>query len=378
MSVIPSIVVFVIFIFGVLSFALNGWLALALWCAAATVVLCDIVLSLHRRGNALSIKTPDGSHQPFHPSVVHFEQAWNGFEYWMAFTPYPFGAAPYTDRWENPTVVASHDGIHWQYPAECAFLDDLDEHQIKSISYFSDTHLVYDAEKDALCIYYRLNDKCAEQEQMFLFHRYTQDGIRWSERETCTGEFLNMSKEPVSPAVLRKDDCYHMWYVEKGIEHHRIMRAASVDGLTWQSDDKPVLLQGKAVNPWHIDCQWIDGRYYMVVYELSQKISIWQSPDGYTFDFVTYPLRCRIIGDIGAFYNHILYRSCLVKTADGFKLYFACGTRQKTHIGCMQGGTIKSLRVTREGDALNGKTFLKDLIYKYTLFARQLLSKLKT
>jgi hypothetical protein len=168
-----------------------------------------------------------------------------------------------------------------------------------------------------------------------------------------------------------------MWYVEKGIEHHRVLRASSADGLNWQSNDTPVVLQGKAVNPWHIDCQWIDGTYYLVVYELSQKISIWQSSDGYTFDFVTYPLRRRMIGYIGAFYNHILYRACLVKAADGFKLYFACGTRQKTNIGCMQGKTLKTLRVTREDGALNGKAFLKDLIYKYTLCARQLLSKLK-
>ena len=36
-----------------------------------------------------AIPTYDGTNQPTHPSVVKFEQPWNGYLYWMAMTPYP-------------------------------------------------------------------------------------------------------------------------------------------------------------------------------------------------------------------------------------------------------------------------------------------------
>lgn len=49
--------------------------------------------------------------QPYHPSVCFFKEGWNGYKYWMAFTPMPKEALPYPDRWENPCLVASMDGI---------------------------------------------------------------------------------------------------------------------------------------------------------------------------------------------------------------------------------------------------------------------------
>ena len=60
----------------------------------------------------LKIETPDGYNEPYHPSVLFFENGWHGYRYWMAFTPMPLKAShnPYTDRWECPCVYASNDG----------------------------------------------------------------------------------------------------------------------------------------------------------------------------------------------------------------------------------------------------------------------------
>mgnify|MGYP003252864052 CR=1 FL=1 len=59
-----------------------------------------------------AIPTYDGANQPTHPSVVKFEQPWNGYLYWMAMTPYPFNDGSY----ENPSIVASNDGENWIVP----------------------------------------------------------------------------------------------------------------------------------------------------------------------------------------------------------------------------------------------------------------------
>ena len=40
--------------------------------------------------NYLTLPTPDGSGQMVHPDVIDFgsNNAWNGWRYWMAITPY--------------------------------------------------------------------------------------------------------------------------------------------------------------------------------------------------------------------------------------------------------------------------------------------------
>lgn len=76
----------------------------------------EFVLELGRyiytRKKPLHIETPDKFNEPYHPSVVFFDKAWNGYSYWMAFSPMPKKGnnAPYIDRWECPCVYQSRGG----------------------------------------------------------------------------------------------------------------------------------------------------------------------------------------------------------------------------------------------------------------------------
>ena len=98
----------------------------------------------------LQIETPDGTNQPYHPSVLFISQKWNGYRYWMAETPYPLGnngdwngLKPYRARWENPCIHVSNDGINWQTPPKGSNpIDDLSDADIEHQNYYSDTHLV--------------------------------------------------------------------------------------------------------------------------------------------------------------------------------------------------------------------------------------------
>ena len=67
-----------------------------------------------QRKRPLLIKTPDGFNEPYHPSVVFFDKPWNGFSYWMAFSPMPKKGVgkPYIDRWECPCVYQSQGGLN--------------------------------------------------------------------------------------------------------------------------------------------------------------------------------------------------------------------------------------------------------------------------
>ena len=59
------------------------------------------------------IPSYDGSNQTTHPSVLYFPDGFQGYEYWMAMTPYPFNNGGY----EDPSVLVSRDGRSWQEPA---------------------------------------------------------------------------------------------------------------------------------------------------------------------------------------------------------------------------------------------------------------------
>ncbi len=54
-----------------------------------------------------------------HPDVQYFPNGFNGYKYWMVFTPYngAVGANVDSKRYENPTVVVSNDGLTWRPPA---------------------------------------------------------------------------------------------------------------------------------------------------------------------------------------------------------------------------------------------------------------------
>lgn len=78
---------------------------------------------------------PNG-YQATHPSVLYFKNGWNGYKFWMGYTPYEYS----NELLENPSVAASNDGVNWEVPTGLTnpleATDTLDMH-------YSDPHLVF-------------------------------------------------------------------------------------------------------------------------------------------------------------------------------------------------------------------------------------------
>ncbi len=84
----------------------------------------------------LKIVTPGNINQPYHPSVLFFENGFEGYKYWMAESPYPIRSIlPYRDRWETPCIHFSNDGKKWESIKDNP-IDDLTEEEIKNKYYF--------------------------------------------------------------------------------------------------------------------------------------------------------------------------------------------------------------------------------------------------
>lgn len=66
-----------------------------------------------------------------HPSLLRLRERWNGYRYWMAWTPYP----GYDSQYENPCVAASNDLETWVEPARNPLVEK------PAGGYNADTHL---------------------------------------------------------------------------------------------------------------------------------------------------------------------------------------------------------------------------------------------
>ena len=45
--------------------------------------------TIENASSKLSIIGPYGDNEAYHPKVLYFENGWNGYTYWLSYTPYP-------------------------------------------------------------------------------------------------------------------------------------------------------------------------------------------------------------------------------------------------------------------------------------------------
>lgn len=79
----------------------------------------------------------------YHPKVVDMGKKWNGYRYWLSYTPYPNG----NDKYENPTIVGSNDLINY---SEIKFCEGIRDDYKAGVRFNSDSELVYNPDKNRL------------------------------------------------------------------------------------------------------------------------------------------------------------------------------------------------------------------------------------
>ena len=322
----------------------------------------------------LDIKTFDGTDSPYHPAVLYFEQGWNGYKYWMAETPFSPKTQPYWDRNECPAMHVSNDGVNWSFVGdELKPIDDLTAEEVAGLDFFSDPHLVF--VDGRLECWYRFTHRRGDKSNyafVELCRKTTTDGEHWSEREvlidllhSSTGQqFSNMV---VSPAILHQDGKYRMWSVNSEADIQREVHfSSSSDASTWD-DIQHCKLIGLTINPWHIDVNYIDGKYYLVAFDRID-LTLWESADGVNFVYVKQLLP---VGATGSFYGFSLYRAVLIKS-DRYRLYFSGNNCFQTFIGLMEGDSVDSMAIkspsSRGYSSLWGMLRLKYLLEKRRIF----------
>ena len=296
----------------------------------------------------LNISTFDGYNSPYHPSVLYFAERWNGYRYWMSETPFSPLAKPYRDRNECPSIHCSDDGVNWCETAHNP-IDNLTIEEISELDYFSDTHLVF--ADGVLECWYRLTHREGIKNRFHnlqLIRKKSRDGITWGDREVlvnlATEEGNALGNMVVSPAILYKEGKYCMWYVDSESRTKRgVSYSESPDGFKWEKKKDCTLCGGENM-PWHIDVNYIDGKYFLVMYDFN-NLTLWESSDGINFSYKKELLSPSVFG---SFYGEGLYRACIIKD-NKYRIYFSADDSFSTYIGLLEGEDINNLTIVSNG-----------------------------
>ena len=247
----------------------------------------------------------------WHPSVVYIPEGFGGHQWWMAQSPYHPGVKlkPYQSRWELPCVHWSDDGITWYSIAQNP-VDDVMPELLMEEDFLSDPHLVY---KDGVLeLYYRLTlqkNKVIYDSKTLLYKRTSSNG------ET------------------------------------------SVDGIHWK-ENCICGLRSYSDIPWHIDVQYINGKYHLLCYsDKVDRLSHLISDDGINWDFDTIVLTHS--KSLCSFYSGQIYRSCLVLINETYHIYFSAATSFRSYIGLLATKDWKQFDMV---SPLRNKQYERDMV----------------
>ncbi len=298
----------------------------------------------------LDIKTFDGLDSPYHPSILFFENGWNGYKYWLVETPFSPHCKPYWDRNECPSIHVSNDGIDWSIPKGLTNpICNFDKEGEKNLDYYSDPHLVM--VNDTMECWYRLTERhgCENsRNDVSLRKMITKDGVNWNNEIVVSKLIENNPNEGLgnmvmSPALVYLNFEYKIWFVDNESQakiQRNVAFSTSQNGKEW-SNKKICKLNGPKINVWHLDVTFSDNAYWLVAYDL-HDLTLWKSNDGENFSFIKILLTPSVRG---SFYGDSLYRASLVKCKNIYRLYFSALNIRRTYIGIMEGESVETLQV---------------------------------
>lgn len=187
--------------------------------------------------------TPTQRKGQTHPSVLVFDRPWNGYAYWMAFTPYPNAESAF----ENPCICASIDGLNWIVPD--GVVNPIIPPAV-SPGYNADTHLIHDPVADILIMIYRERNNGANALNKVICLTST-NGVTWSAPTTilsgATGTLDFASPSIWWDPVINK---YVMFAHNLDLTNWPIMRYESASLLSGWTQTGQVTMPSIAGRKW--------------------------------------------------------------------------------------------------------------------------------
>lgn len=253
------------------------------------------------------INTFDGSGSLTHPSVLYFENGFNGYKYWMAYTPYNNCDISL----ENPCIAVSKDGIDFvEFPN---LINPLLPILLKGNpkKYYNDPNLVF---TNCLELWYRYTVEYSNGNMENYVYRITsKDGLNWTCPQLILKETNDMNRY-MSMTVLYENNCYKMYYVNKYLQ---LIKIKSRDLKKWT---KARIINIPTNNIWHGEVKYTNGIYYLLYIDKNYNLNFCVSKDGINFGnlkVINMLCKCRDY----FYYNWLVYKSSIVFVDDYIYLY---------------------------------------------------------
>lgn len=305
-----------------------------------------------------------GQDQPTHPSVISFEEEWNGYKYWMAYTPYPEA----NGQEENPSIAASNDLYKWETPY--GMVNPIADNEETGCDELKDGHILYRGDLNRIEVWYLgrvAKNIRGDGTSLTLFRKYSYDGVSWSPYEIMD------EVQYLSPSIIWNNGKYQMWSI--GFQTYdtagTFVYQESVDGKNWTVPKKcSIGEQTKGLEVWHGTVSYdLQKEKYVFVYipdsAVSQTIEACESEDGIHFT----NHETIVENDKNTLWNHF-YRPCLLSEEGKQHLFYGVITDEnKWYISYSKGDSLDNLKGITEKDipkmvALeSGVTDTKDGIY---------------
>lgn len=287
----------------------------------------------------LSISNAYGDHQAYHPKVLYFEDGWNGFKYWMSFTPYPYADSSK----ENPHIVVSNDMINWT--EKDGYTNPLDEPKdtANGKKYNSDSHLVYNNDTEELECWWRFVDDV--NDNVKIYRRTTKDGINWTDKEEIISA-KRSEEDYLSPAIIYENGLYKMWYVFEC----NVFYQQSNDLINWTEKSNMNIEYNDSVKSWHLDVIHTNDKYEMILvaftnWEERAKMNLYYTESSDNKNWSIAKTILTPTTNTNNWDNSGLYRSSILHINDEYYIFYSGqGTNNAKGIGLVSGDDVFKLK----------------------------------
>lgn len=282
---------------------------------------------------ALTTPTYDDTGKAVHPTVCWVPGGLGGFEWWMALTPYATGNAV-----ENPSILASHDGLTWQVPP--GLTNPIVPRPSGGDDFNSDPYLMH--HDGLLWCFYRTNIASPLMER--LYYKTSTDGVVWSAAVLVLATDHTVSRL-VSPSVVHYGGQWHLWGIEylstPNVIWHYKSTTTPTDGQWSAPDICTVSNTAATFEPWHADIHRDGVELVAIIHETVNGTSTAGghlrravSTDGITW---TGDKRPFLRGNVGS-WDAQQYRGCarpaMVDGVRGYRLWYsALSGSANWHVG---------------------------------------------
>jgi hypothetical protein len=260
------------------------------------------------KANYLSIPDYPGLGTVVHPDVLYFANGWNGYKYWMAYSPFP----PTTN--ENPCITVSNDGDTWITPP--GLTNPIDSYAGGGI-YSSDPSLCMSPDGTTTMYIFWL------EANQGIYMSSSNDGITWSAQTKIINSAA--TNQVMSPSVLWDGTQFRMYTSKVGGGYTLEYRTCATITGTW-SAPASLAITNLGAPPYgakHLDVILSDGVYYLIYMDVDATYNsgLYLAKGVNGIDFVIDP-NFRIPAQLGV-WDYLPYRASILNTGQALDIFYS-------------------------------------------------------